>query len=156
MLAHFVRGASGLSRESALVDVAIALLSAALAGALVIGGTVLLLRRTVPKRVTSDGESPHPEFSGESSPAPQPIDPSTGQYRAHWVLPAAERAKGLVRPVRTCYRHKTCGVWTTMSRDLAETSARDPKFYVRTFCIACKRYLPSSQFEWEDGSPVGS
>ena len=39
------------------------------------------------------------------SPAPQPVDPSTGQHRAYWVLSEAERAKGFVRPLRRSYQH---------------------------------------------------
>lgn len=37
------------------------------------------------------------------------------------VLSDAERAKGFVRPVRTSYRHETCGAVTTMGAAIAET-----------------------------------
>lgn len=75
-----------------------------------------------------------------------------GQQRQYAVLSDAERAKGFVRPVRTAYRHLTCGVVTTMSRDLAETYARDPGFYSGTFCVNCSGHYPvgaSGQFVWE-------
>lgn len=54
---------------------------------------------------TTDGKPAHPEYSGAESPAPQPVDPATGQHRAYWVLSDAERAKGFVRPVRNSYQH---------------------------------------------------
>jgi len=56
-------------------------------------------------KATTDGLPPHPEYSGIGSPAPQPIDPRTGQHKAYWVLSEEERAKGFVRPVRFSYKH---------------------------------------------------
>ncbi len=41
----------------------------------------------------------------EDAPAPQPVDPATGQAGDHWVLSPAERASGYVRPVRDSYKH---------------------------------------------------
>lgn len=49
-----------------------------------------------------------------------------------------------------------CGTVTTMGRALAETYARDPKFYGATFCAGCGRHLPVAEFIWMDGSVVGS
>jgi hypothetical protein len=49
-----------------------------------------------------------------------------------------------------------CGVLTSMSNDLAETYARDPKFYGKTFCICCGGHFPVEEFEWLDGEIVGS
>jgi hypothetical protein len=50
-----------------------------------------------------------------------------------------------------------CGTVTTMGRALSETYARDPKFYGATFCVACNRHLPVSEFVWTaDGAIVGS
>lgn len=49
-----------------------------------------------------------------------------------------------------------CMTETTMSRTIAETYAKDPNFYGGTFCCKCKTHLPVEQFEWEDGSKVGS
>jgi hypothetical protein len=42
-----------------------------------------------------------------------------------------------------------CGAMTTMSRDIAETYARDPKFYGGTFCCGCGKHLPVDEFVWE-------
>lgn len=49
---------------------------------------------------------------------------------------------------------KGCGVATTMGQALAETYARDPKFYSGTFCVGCGKHFPvgaSGEFIWEDG-----
>ncbi len=52
---------------------------------------------------TTDGKPPRPGF--EEAGAPAPIESSTGQHLAYWVLSADERAKGFVRPVRDSYLH---------------------------------------------------
>jgi hypothetical protein len=53
-----------------------------------------------------------------------------------------------------------CGVVTTMAVALAETYARDPKFYGATFCCGCGTHLPvgeMGEFVWEpDGVRVGT
>lgn len=147
-----------------------------------------------PKVTTTSGEPP----SIAEGPAPEPVDPETGQHEAYWILTGEELAKGFVRPVRTTYRHvgppgppgplrdlteeekdrypnyakfeayeesgkvgrfwtqaqldaigKGCGTITTMSGQIAETYARDPKFYGSTFCAACKDHFPVDQFVWE-------
>lgn len=58
-----------------------------------------------------------------------------------------------------------CGAVTTMALPIAETYARDPKFYGRTFCVGCRTHLPVDEFVWVDegqvlkgfeGSQVGS
>lgn len=41
-----------------------------------------------------------------------------------------------------------CGTETTMSVAIAETYARDPKFYGSTLCVHCKRHLPVAEFVW--------
>lgn len=47
-----------------------------------------------------------------------------------------------------------CGAVTTMSQDIAETYARDPKFYGGTFCVGCKTHLPLEEFRWEGSDEV--
>lgn len=50
-----------------------------------------------------------------------------------------------------------CGTVTTMAVELAETYARNPKFYGSTFCAHCHQHYPVAEFKWEpDGSEVGS
>ncbi len=105
-------------------------------------------------RATAKGKRPE-IFHG---PAPAPIDPATGQHKDYWVLSVEERAKGFIRPVRRTYVHNSCGVATSMGQAIAETYARDPKYYGATFCIGskCKAHFPVSEFKWDDGSEVGS
>lgn len=72
-----------------------------------------------------------------------------GQQEVYLVLSEEERAKGFVRPYRASYVHdKGCGATTTMGRALAETWARDPKFYGGTFCSVCGNHFPVSEFHW--------
>lgn len=79
------------------------------------------------------------------------------QAEAYLVLSDEELAKGFVRPLRHSYRHLACGCVTSMATKLAETYARDPKFYGATYCVACQKHLPVDQFAWEsDGQVVGS
>jgi len=80
-----------------------------------------------------------------------PIGPD-GQYRDYAVLPQSERDKGFVRPVRRSYRHLVCHSVTTMGLAIAETYARDPRYYGATFCCACRAHFPvgpSGEFVWE-------
>ncbi len=91
-----------------------------------------------------------------------------GQQQSYLVLSEDERAKGFVRPVCESYKHLACGSVTTMGRALAETYARDPKFYGGTFCCACRDHFRLRGFDagrggwfwaflWtDDGTPVGS
>ena len=80
----------------------------------------------------------------------------TPMHDKYLVLSEDERAKGFVRPVRRTYIHKKCGMATTMGQALAETYACDPKFYGATFCVTCQMHPSVSEFEWEDGTAVGS
>jgi len=78
----------------------------------------------------------------------------TGQNTAYLILSEEERKKGFVKPVRCSYRHSVCNTVTTMSRELAETYARDPYFYGATYCVHCSKHRPLSEFLWEDGEPM--
>jgi len=67
----------------------------------------------------------------------------------------------LVQPdaARATHQHSIggCGTVTTMGQAIAETYARDPKFYCGTFCCACGSHFPVNEFEWtDDGTLVGS
>jgi len=77
------------------------------------------------------------------------IDPITKQQKDYIVLTADERAKGFVRPVRDTYTHKKCNSDTTMGRAIAETYAREPKFYSGTFCCSCQQHFPLDEFVWK-------
>lgn len=82
------------------------------------------------------------------------IDPKTGMQSGYVVLSEEERAKGFVRPVRHTYKHLTCKTETTMARVLAETYAREPKFYGGTYCCGCRAHYPVSEFLWADSDEV--
>jgi len=76
----------------------------------------------------------------------------TGMHADYIVLTDEERAKGFVRPVRRAYVHQKCGSLTTMGTKLAETYARDPKFYGATFCCSCNSHFPvgaDGEFLWD-------
>lgn len=44
---------------------------------------------------------------------------------------------------------KGCKTRTAMGQSLAETYARDPSFYDRTFCCGCRTHLPIEEFVWD-------
>lgn len=80
-------------------------------------------------------------------------------YVAHEEYPDSERP--LVGRFWTEAQLKSgCGTVTTMGIKLAETYARNPKFYGSTFCVACGGHFPvgeRGEFVWEpDGSKVGT
>ena len=52
--------------------------------------------------------------------------------------------------------NKGCGCETVMNIAIAETYARDPKFYGGTFCVGCRQHFPVAEFIWLDGSLLGS
>jgi hypothetical protein len=76
-------------------------------------------------------------------------DTPTSQAPVYLVLSDAERAAGYVRPVRRSYVHDVCGSLTTMSLPLAETYARDPRFYGATYCATCRMHRPVAEFVWD-------
>ena len=85
-----------------------------------------------------------------------------GQQETYLVLSEEERARGYVRPVRYKYLHIKCGTVTSMGKALAETYARNPKFYSGTFCCHCGTHFNlgppwNPAFLWDgDREPVGS
>jgi len=93
------------------------------------------------------------ELTGDPDGKPhREINPETGQQLAYVVLSEAERAKGYVEPYRRRYIHEKCGGATTMAKSIAETYARDPKFYGATFCATCKEHFPigeNGEFVWD-------
>ncbi len=72
-----------------------------------------------------------------------------GQQKGYVVLTADERAKGFIRPVRQTYTHISCGTHTTMGMAIAETYAREPRFYTGTFCVHCCKHYPLDEFVWK-------
>lgn len=93
---------------------------------------------------TSDPTDPRLTHGADAEPVPQ--------ADAYLVLSEEERAKGYVRPLRTAYRHLTCGGVTTMAHDIAATYARQPDFYGGTYCVHCRMHRPvgpDGEFVWE-------
>jgi hypothetical protein len=41
-----------------------------------------------------------------------------------------------------------CQTITSMGRAIAETYARDPKFYHSTYCVTCRQHFPVEEFVW--------
>ncbi|SRR5258706_214107 len=104
--------------------------------------------------LTSDPNDPRLTHGSE------PLDgPPVPQAEVYLVLSEEERAKGFIRPVRRSYVHEYCGTTTSMGQALAETYARDPKFYGSTYCVSCGVHRPvgaNGEFIWEDGTKVGT
>jgi hypothetical protein len=105
-----------------------------------------------------------------TSPCLKEVRPD-GQQECYLILSDEERAKGFVRPVRRSYVHVACGVETRMPEAIAETYARNPKFYGGTYCVGCGNHFPLihadpndpsdpekniQAFLWDDGTAVGS
>lgn len=122
--------------------------------------------------LTDDPRDPRLTRGVDATPVPQ--------AEAYLVLSEAERAQGFVRPLRKTYVHVgpggselardaigaldptrhgrtlsilgdlACGRVTRMSLEIAETYARDPKFYGATYCVGCQAHLPVDEFIWGD------
>lgn len=102
--------------------------------------------------------APVPEDSSHTTPK------ANGQQQDYVVLTPEERAKGFVKPLRLSYLHAFpteleravgCGTETRMGQAIAETYARDPRFYSGTFCCGCRQHFPLNQFIWaKDGEPM--
>jgi len=88
-----------------------------------------------PRVTTTDG----PADPGAQGPAPGPVNPLTGQHASYWILTPEEP-----------------GSTTRMAKSIAETYAREPKFYGATFCVACQVHAPVGEFTWLDdaGTPT--
>lgn len=96
--------------------------------------------------VTDDRNDSRLTHGADDSPVPQ--------AEVYLVLSEAERSKGFVRPLRTRYRHTTCGSVTTMGLALSETYSRQPSFYGATYCCACQMHRPVAEFIWTDDEQV--
>ena len=117
-----------------------------------------IFRKKTPKIIDATGEHKvtlsgrPPEKGSECLGAPAGIDPKTNMHKDYWVLSKEERAKGFIRPVREEYTHLVCGTDTRMNLAIAETYARNPKFYGSTYCVHCKNHFPvgeNGQFVWK-------
>lgn len=94
-------------------------------------------------RLTDNPNDPELTHGIDNAPTPQ--------ASAYLVLSEEERAKGFIRPVRRAYQHLVCSAITTMSQPLAETYARDPRFYGATYCVNCQQHClvgEQGEFVW--------
>lgn len=91
--------------------------------------------------VTDDRNDPRLTHGADEEP--------TTQADVYLVLSDEELSKGFIRPVRRSYVHDTCGSVTTMGPAIAETYARDPKFYGATYCVKCAMHRPVAEFCWD-------
>lgn len=96
--------------------------------------------------ITTDSNNPKLKYGIDDVP--------TDQNEVYLVLSEEERSKGFIRPLRYEYFHETCRTKTIMSRAIAETYARDPKFYGATYCCFCKKHRPVAEFLWVDRSGI--
>lgn len=55
---------------------------------------------------------------------------------------------GYVAPIRNSYVHDKCGIKTMCGDDIAETYAKHPNYYTRTFCVRCGNHYPIAEFRW--------
>jgi hypothetical protein len=85
---------------------------------------------------TTDGKPPAPGH--EDAPAPQPIDETTGQHGAYWVLKPEEIAKGFVKPVRYTYVH----VGEQPKNPLRDLSREEQERYSQFGYVAFEEYPP--------------
>lgn len=94
---------------------------------------------------------PTNKLGGQLNVCAMPLD-HTGE---HWLVSQQLSQPEAVIADRE-HRIGGCGTATKMSRPIAETYARDPKFYGSTFCCSCRTHISVLEFEWEDGKVVGS
>lgn len=113
-------------------------------------GTTTPPERFDPNGITSDPRDPRLTRGVNEQPV--------AQSEVYLVLPEeAREEEEYVRPLRTSYKHSTCGGTTTMAKPIAQTYARNPKFYGATYCCTCRMHLPVGEFVWsDDGETVGS
>lgn len=109
-------------------------------------------RGEIRSTITTDRTDPRLGHGVDTEPGPQ-----------NEVYLVADEGE-FIRPVRRTYIHVGtderggCFTTTTMSQAIAETYARNPKFYGSTYCCGCRMHLPVAEFLWDDESqePVGS
>ena len=70
---------------------------------------------------------------------PESRSPVTGRFLTKEELESMEKGSS-----------KGCGTKTTMSLPIAETYAREPKFYGSTYCVYCQKHLAVDEFVWDD------
>jgi hypothetical protein len=90
------------------------------------------------RELTADEHARYDQY-GYVAYEPYPEDGSSGCVGRFWTK--AQLNSG-------------CGMLTTMGQALAETYARNPKFYGATYCTHCGRHFPVEEFIWNGTSEV--
>ncbi len=80
-------------------------------------------------------------------------DGNGGIYDDPWIW-AEELPEGRRQLYTEKDMEKGCGAVTIMNQALAETYARNPRFYGGTFCVGCKAHLPLAEFRWDGTDEV--
>ena len=75
------------------------------------------------------------------------------KYVKFEVYPESEKFKGSFWTQEEL-DNNGCGTETTMGLKIAETYARNPKFYGGTFCCECGKHLPLKEFVWKDTDQI--
>lgn len=75
-------------------------------------------------------------------------------YLIYEEYPAGGDSLGRFWTRETLDAAKACGALTTMGTELAETYARDPKFYGGTYCTGCRMHRPVAEFVWDGTTEV--
>lgn len=88
---------------------------------------------------------------------PPPADFDYGEKKAdgqYENYPTIDEGEFEQEPRDTYVHIDGCGATTKMADDLAESVARDPTYYTKTFCVGCGEHVPVEEVEWkDDGQP---
>jgi hypothetical protein len=96
--------------------------------------------------VTEDPDDPRVKYG-------EPDIEQVPQNEIYLVLPEAERSQSkFQRPYREAYWHSICEQTTTISQPIAQSYARNPKFYQSTYCVHCMMHRPVNEFLWVEGN----
>lgn len=88
---------------------------------------------------------------------PSAREQARASQQSRWLLTRADRALGLIRPLRYTYTHRRCTSDTVLSEGSARLWARNPRHARVTWCCFCQRDRPVAEFVWWGSSEtVGS
>jgi hypothetical protein len=75
-------------------------------------------------------------------------------YVAYEEYPRDEKSSVVGRYWTEAQLHSGCGSDTTMGQAIAETYARNTKFYSGTFCCRCGKHYPLDEFVWKGTTEI--
>lgn len=68
-----------------------------------------------------------------------------GQYENYPTIDEGE----FEQEPRRKYVHNECGTTTVMSPELAKSVARNPSYYIKTFCAGCNEHVSVEEVTWK-------